>query len=176
MTFRNIGNRSALAALQRAQVSNNSPAIGDDDVRPVSHHRVFYVSNGVENLAVRHFAKAIVLKRNHGRKPVLFGDPIAASRSAVAHRASDVEPLLPALHQLARYWQRNPSSPLVAHFAGIEVVSSGTESDPGVRFVWPVSCYAGRRALSLRFRHFVAYGDRASYWQTRTAFISKKIE
>src|SRR5262249_56105902 len=32
------------------------------------------------------------------------------------------------------------------------------------------------RALRLWFRHFVADGDRASYWQTRTASISKKIE
>jgi hypothetical protein len=46
-----------------------------------------------------------------------------------------------------------------------------------VRFLWRVSsCHAGRRALGLWFRHFVADGDRASYWQTRTASISKKIE
>src|SRR5206468_12329201 len=120
---------------------------------------------GVEGVAVRQFPKASVLKRNHGRKPVLLRDPIAASRSAVAHCARDVEPLLPALHPLARYWQRNPGSPLVAHFACVEVISSGTKADPDVRFLWRVSCHAGRRALSLCFRHFVADGDRASYWQ-----------
>src|SRR5437773_12561129 len=165
-----------LAALQRTQVSNNSPAIRDDDIRPVSHHRVLSVCNGVENLTVGHFAKAIVLKRNHGRKPVLLRDPIAASRRAVAHCARNVEPLLTALHQLARYWQRNPSSPLVAHFAGVEIVGSGTESDPRVCFLWRVSCHAERRSLGLRFRHFVADGDRARYWHTRAASISKKIE
>src|SRR4029077_3724428 len=111
------------------------------------------------------------------RKPVLLRDPVAASRRAVAHRASDIEALLPALHQLARYWQRNPASPLVAHFAGVEVISSGTEGDSHVRFLRRVSsCNARRRALCLWFRHFVADGDRASYWQTRTASISKKIE
>src|SRR5206468_5563138 len=128
------------------------------------------------NLAIRHFAKAIVLKRNHGRKPVLLRDPIAASHSAVAHCARDVEPLLPARHQLARYWQRNPGSPLVAHFAGVEVIGSSTESDPHMRFLRRVCCHARRRVLGLRFRHFVADGDRASYWQTRAASISKKIE
>src|SRR5262249_10811098 len=176
LIFGNIGNRRVLAALQRTQVSNNGPAIRDDDVRPVSHHRVFSVRDGIENLAVRHFAEAIVLKRDHSSKSVLFNDAIAHGCGAVAHCARDVEPLLPALHQLARYWQWNPGSPLVAHFAGVEVISSGTEGDPHVRFLRRVSCHAGRRALRLWFRHFVADGDRASYWQTRTASISKKIE
>jgi hypothetical protein len=144
MIFRNIGNRRVLASLQRAQVSNNRPAIRDDDIRPVSHHRVFSVCNGIENLAVRHFAEAVVLKRNDSGKPVLLDDPVARSCRAVAHCARDVEPLLAALHQLARYWQRTPGSPLVAHFAGVEVISSGTESDPHVRFLRRVACHAGR--------------------------------
>src|SRR6516162_4601797 len=130
MIFGDIGNRRVLAALQCAQVSNYRPAIRDDDVRPVSHHRVFSVRDRVENLTIRHFAEAIVLKRNDGRKPVLLCDPIAASRSSMAHYARDVEPLLPALHQLARHWQRDPGSPLVAHFASVEVISSGTKGDP----------------------------------------------
>jgi hypothetical protein len=120
--------------------------------------------------------EAIVLKRNHGRQSVLLCDPIAASRSTVTHRARDVEPLLPALHQLARYCQRNPGSPLSAHFPSVEVISSGAEGDPHMRLLRRVSGHAGRRALGLRFRHFVADRDRASYWQSRTASISKKIE
>src|SRR5262249_48094717 len=146
------------------------------------------VCNGVENLAVRHFAQAIVLKRNHGRKPVLLRDSIATSRSAVAHSARNVEPLLPALHQLPCNRQRNSCSPLVAHFAGIEVISSGTERDSHVRLLRRVFCHTARRAVGLRFwgswivirsiagRHFVTDRNRTSDRQTRTASIGKKIE
>src|SRR4029434_7604436 len=73
-------------------------------------------------------------------------------------------------------WERTPGSPLVSHFAGVEVIGSGTEGDPHVRFLRRASRHAGRRALGLRSRHFVADRDRAGYWQTRTAPISKKIE
>src|SRR5207248_11662566 len=78
--------------------------------------------------------------------------------------------------QLARYWQRDPSSPLVAHFDSVAVVGSGTESDPCVRLLRRVSCHAGRRALGLRCRHFVADGDRAGDRQTRASSIGEKIQ
>ncbi len=165
-----------LAPLQGAQVRDDRPAISDDNVRPVRHHRVFSVRDRVENLAIRHLADPVVLERNHRGKPVLLRNPVSSSCRAVAHYACDVEALLSALHQLARYWQRNPSSPLVAHFASVEVIGAGTETDAHVRFLWRVSCDAGRRALGFRFRHFVANRNRAGDWQTRTAAVRKKIQ
>jgi len=128
LVFGNVGNRRVLAALQCAQVGNNSPAIGDENVRPVSHHRVFAVGDCVENFAVRHFADAFILKRNHRGETVFFGDAVAQSRCTVAHHASDVETLLPALHQFACHLQWNTCSPVIAHFAGVVVISADTET------------------------------------------------
>jgi hypothetical protein len=69
-----------------------------NDVRPVSHHCVFAVGDRIENFAFGHLTDSVVLKRNHGREAVLFGDPVALSGGAVTHCASDIETLLSALH------------------------------------------------------------------------------
>src|SRR5438093_11036591 len=128
-----IGNRRVLAALYSAQVSNDRPAISHNDVRPVSHHGVFPVRDRIENFAVGHFADPFVLESHDSREAILLGDPVARSGGAMTHRASNIEALLPALHQLARHFQGNTCSPIVAHLAGVVIIGANTESDTRMR-------------------------------------------
>src|SRR5438034_3151340 len=93
-----LGTVDGLPALESTQISNDRPPIRHDDSWPICHHGVFAVGDRVKNFAVRHFTDSVILKRNDGRKTVLFGDPVARSRSAVAHHASDIETLLAAFH------------------------------------------------------------------------------
>src|SRR4051812_34895858 len=48
----NLIERAQVTALQRANVSDDGPAILDRNLRAVGHHRGLAVSDGVENLAV----------------------------------------------------------------------------------------------------------------------------
>ena len=86
MFGRNIGRSRTLAALQRAQIGDDRPPIGDHDGWTVSHHRVLAVGDGVENFAVSHFADPVVLQTNDRGQTVLFGDAVAGSGRAVAHQ------------------------------------------------------------------------------------------
>src|SRR5436305_2317065 len=114
------------------QVCNDRPAIGYNDVWPVGHHGVFAIRNGIENLAIRHLTDSFILKGNDSRESVLLCDPVTCCGSAVTHRASDVETLLPSLHQVARDRNRNTCSPVIAHFAGIVVIGTGTKIRAGM--------------------------------------------
>src|SRR5205814_1417689 len=59
MLWRYIDNRRVLTSLERAQISDDRPAVGHHDVRSVCHHRVLTVRDRVENFAVGHFPNAI---------------------------------------------------------------------------------------------------------------------
>src|SRR4029453_2536122 len=139
MVLGDIRNSRLLTALQGAQVSNDRPAIGENYIRPVSHHCVFSVGDRVENLAVGHLADSVVLESYHGRETVLFGDSVALSRRAMTHRTSDVEPLLAALHQLGRDFQRNTCSPAIAHFACVVIIGADTKAGMWMR-PWTDCC------------------------------------
>src|SRR4029453_7277493 len=159
MVLGDIRNSRLLTALQGAQVSNDRPAIRDNDIRPVSHHCVFSVGDRVENLAVGHLADSVILERYHSRETVLFDDSVALSRRAMTHRTSDVETLLAALHQLARDFEGNTCPPAIAHFASVVIIGAGTEAGMWMR---PgTDCCLGRVGY-LRFRHLVTNRNRAA--------------
>src|SRR5207248_11107267 len=119
------------------------------------------------------FADAFVLKRHHRSEPIFFGDPIACSSGAMAHRARNVESLLPALHQVARHFNRNTSSPLIAHLAGVVIICAHAETRVWMR---PGTDFNGLRFSGLGLRHFVPDRNCARNWQTRTAPICEQIE
>ena len=95
----------------------------------------------------------------------------------MTHRASDIEPLLATLHQLARELQRNTCSPIVGHFAGVVIIRADTKADTRMRLE-RLNCGGDGSRRSDRFGcwHFVANRQCASDRQTGTAPIGKKIE
>jgi hypothetical protein len=95
----------------------------------------------------------------------------------MAHRASDVETLLPTLHQLARDFERNTCPPIVAHFAGVVIIGANTKADTRMRLEH-LNCGGGggRRSDRFGFRHLVANRKCAGDGQTGAAPIGKKIE
>src|SRR5439155_9711799 len=149
-----------------AQIGNDRPAIGYNDVWAVSHHGVFAVGDRIENFAVRHLADSFILKRNHGREAVLFGDPVTRCSGAMTHRASDIETLLAALHQLTRDGSWNACSPVIAHFAGVVVINAGAKTRMRMRPRTDCGC---QRLDALRLRHLITNRNRAGNRQTWAA-------
>src|SRR5438552_4035743 len=98
MRGRHICRGCILTPLQGAEVANDGPAIDHGDARSVRHHCIFTVSDRVENFAVGHRADPVLLQTLHCGKTVLFYDAVARSRTTVADRAIDTEPLPAALH------------------------------------------------------------------------------
>src|SRR6266446_10074545 len=105
---------------------------------------------------------------------MLLGDPVSCSGGAMTHRASNIEALLPALHQFARHFQRNTCSPIVAHFAGVVIIGADTKSD--TRMLLERLTRGGRRGDRFGFRHLVANRKCAGDRRTRPAPIGKEIE
>ena len=152
--------RCVLTALQRAQVSDDRPAIRHDDVWSVGHHCVFAIRDRVENFAIGHLADPFVLKRNDSREAVLLCDPVACCSSAVTHRASDVETLLPALHQLGRNRNRNACSPVIAHLASVVIIGAGTEISVRMR---PVRTHVATPARRVGSPALASHSQSAPY-------------
>src|SRR5436309_11701101 len=65
LRLRHVVERRQPAALQRADVSNDRPAVGDRDVRTVGDHQVFAVSDRIENCTVGLFHQSRVVEVCH---------------------------------------------------------------------------------------------------------------
>jgi hypothetical protein len=63
-----------------------APAVIDRMFATRSPHGVSAVGDGVEYLAVRHAAQAVLVEAGDGHKAVLAGDAVAAAAAAVATR------------------------------------------------------------------------------------------
>ena len=92
----------------------------------------------------------------------------------MTHRASDIEALLSAFHQLARDFDRNARAPAIAHFPSIVIIGADAEPEPRMHLGHG---YRGRGCCDrLRLRHFIADGHRPSDGRAGAAPIRKKIE
>ena len=167
MFRRYIDNRRVLTSLQRTQIGDDCPTICDHDVRPVGHHRVLVVRDRVENFAVGHLTNAIVLQSDDGIEAVLFGNSIPRCGRPVTHRASNVETLTAALKQLRRDRNGDSSSPIVAHFSGVDVIGADAKSSCALRL---------GRAGRLSFRHFITDRHRPIDRHPGTATVRKKVQ
>src|SRR5207253_7440309 len=175
----NISSRSVLATLQRSHVSNNRPSVRHRHVTAVRHHGVFAISNGVENLAIRHFTYPLVLQSGHRVQAILLCDSVAGRGQSMANGTGNVETLLSALHQIGGNGDGNTSAPVRAHLARVVIIRADAETNPCARQFFAERSAARRyprRRGHLRFWHFVTNRDRTRNRNPRAAAISEKIE
>src|SRR3954470_3492551 len=85
----NLIERTQVAAFQRANVSNNSPAVLNRNLRTVGHHRGFSVGDSIEDLTVGLNHDEFVVQALHDGVAVFLHDAVAVALRAVTRKAVD---------------------------------------------------------------------------------------
>jgi len=99
-----VRERGVLAALERADVGGDGPAVGDGDAIGVGIHHAVAVRDDVEEMADGRIAEALLVVGRRRRKTAAHDDAATVAVAAVADRAVDVETLAAALEEFARQW------------------------------------------------------------------------
>src|SRR5665213_2855979 len=105
---RHIVDRRLPAQLQRPDIGNNRPSVGDRYAIAIGVHRAKAVRDHVKKMAGRRIAQAIEMVRGWRLEAALNDDTVAVSCQSVARRAENVVSLASPIEHFAGHckWER----------------------------------------------------------------------